>query len=622
MSTLSYRPDIDGLRAVAVLSVVLFHFDANYLSGGFLGVDIFFVISGFLITKIILREINESKFSFASFYVRRAKRILPPLFFVLLLSVGAAFVILLPYDFYKFGISLASVLTFASNMQYALRTGDYFSGDSSEWPLLHTWSLAVEEQYYFILPFMIFAIFRFIKQKLLWSFALVAALSFVLAESLSRSADYSSISYYLIFTRMGELLVGSILATLQLNYRLKTFSSEVLSIVSFIVIFVLLFFVNKHIPFPGFVALVLCVPVAIIINSENTLVNNALAVKPLVYVGLISYSLYLAHWPVLAFSRYIFTTSEGSYSFSFALQIILLFIMVFVALVSYYFIEKPLRSLKTKPLKVFLFYFVLPSLCLLGIALLIISTKGLPSRVSDSNIEAQFQYSHINKKECPSLINLGCQGGDPQATETIILYGNSHAEHYFALASNLAKEYKFKLRMYAAGGCSIASPSYKCRSVNESFEANKHLSDTILIAYRFDGLIRKPIAQNELASLIKRLTQAKKKVFVLAQPPLLFANPAKISNCKRLGFDCGENITISSSYPAYNELVKKIVDANGGIFVDPFQFLPDPMKTHDGSRFYYSDFDHLSVYGSRWLYDETHEQIGKIIFSDIQSTAE
>ena len=212
MSNISYRPDIDGLRALAVSSVIIFHIEANYLPGGFLGVDVFFVISGFLITKIILRELMEKNFSFKTFYTRRAKRLLPPLFFVLTLTLIAAYVILLPYDFYKFGISLLSVVTFISNIQYSLRTGDYFSGHASEWPLLHTWSLSVEEQFYLILPFLILFIFKIAKSKLLLIFTVIGLLSFTVAEILSRTETFSSFSYYFIMTRMGELLVGSVLA--------------------------------------------------------------------------------------------------------------------------------------------------------------------------------------------------------------------------------------------------------------------------------------------------------------------------------------------------------------------------------------------------------------------------
>ena len=158
MSSIKYQPHIDGLRAIAVLSVVIFHLEGSYLPGGFLGVDIFFVISGYLITSIIYKNKLNGNFSFSDFYVRRAKRILPPLFFVLFLTLIAGYILMLPYDFYKLGISSLSVITFLANIQYSLRTGDYFSGDSAEWPLLHTWSLSVEEQYYFVFPILLFTL--------------------------------------------------------------------------------------------------------------------------------------------------------------------------------------------------------------------------------------------------------------------------------------------------------------------------------------------------------------------------------------------------------------------------------------------------------------------------------
>ena len=152
IENLKYRKDVDGLRAIAVLAVLLFHLDPGYLNAGYLGVDIFFVISGYLITRIVYSEVIANKYTFTNFYVRRSKRILPPLYFMIVLTLIAGYVILLPLDFYKTGISILGAIFFASNMQFALRTGDYFSSDSSEWPMLHTWSLSVEEQYYFALP--------------------------------------------------------------------------------------------------------------------------------------------------------------------------------------------------------------------------------------------------------------------------------------------------------------------------------------------------------------------------------------------------------------------------------------------------------------------------------------
>jgi peptidoglycan/LPS O-acetylase OafA/YrhL len=161
---IKYLPHIDGMRAIAVISVLVFHLESSYLPGGFLGVDIFFVISGFLITKIIYNAKLENSFSYLQFYEKRIRRIIPALYTTLLLVFISAYFILLPYEYYKNAISMVGALLFVSNYQFSLRTGDYFSGNAEEWPLLHTWSLSVEEQYYFLIPILFIFLLK-IRQK-------------------------------------------------------------------------------------------------------------------------------------------------------------------------------------------------------------------------------------------------------------------------------------------------------------------------------------------------------------------------------------------------------------------------------------------------------------------------
>ena len=614
MSNISYRPDIDGLRALAVVSVIIFHIEASYLPGGFLGVDVFFVISGFLITKIILRELMEKNFSFKSFYTRRAKRLLPPLFFVLTLTAIAGFVILLPYDFYKFGISLLSVVTFISNLQYALRSGDYFSGDASEWPLLHTWSLAVEEQYYFILPFLILFIFKITKNHLLLIFGLIGLCSFTVAEIFSRTEGLSSISYYLIITRMGELLVGSVLAAAQLQKKVKYWESNLLTGVCFILIITLLITASKHYPFPGFIAMLLCVPVAILMNSKNTFVNKFLSLSPMVFIGLISYSLYLVHWPVLAFGRYLLNVNEARFTFTLPTQALLLLIIIVLSLVSYYIIEKPLRKIKLSQAKVFTFYFVLPTLVMVSFGGWILISKGVPSRMNTENVAAKLQFSHINKTVCPSLINLGCVGGSIEPEKTLILYGNSHAEHYFEFVSLASQNRGYQLELYGSGGCGLSTYSVKCNAVRDAFESAKDSVDKIIIALRWDNTFRNESTLEELDKLVSGLVLDGKSVFILGQPPILTVNPSKLANCRRLNVDCAAQISISNAYPEYNKSIRRIVQKMGAVFIDPYDFVTDKMSVGNGKVFYYSDFDHLSVYGARWLYNESKTEVEELIF--------
>lgn len=614
MSNISYRRDIDGLRALAVVSVIIFHIEASYLPGGFLGVDVFFVISGFLITKIILRELMEKNFSFKSFYTRRAKRLLPPLFFVLTLTVIAGFIILLPYDFYKFGISLLSVVAFISNIQYALRSGDYFSGDASEWPLLHTWSLAVEEQYYFILPFLILFIFKIVKNHLLLVFGLISLCSFTVAEIFSRTEWLNSFSYYLIITRMGELLVGSILAVAQVQNKVKYWESNLLAGSCFTLIITLFITANKHSPFPGFIAMLLCVPVAILINSKNTLVNKFLALGPMVFIGLISYSLYLVHWPVLAFWRYLLNVSDAPFTFTLPTQSLILLVIVVLSLVSYYVIEKPLRKIELNQGKVFTFYLVLPTLVMIFFGGWILLSKGVPSRMNTENVAAKLQFSHIDKTVCPSLINLGCVGGSIEPEKKLILYGDSHAEHYFEFVSLASKNRGYRMELYASGGCSLLSYSVKCNAVRDAFESAKESVDKIVIALRWDNTFKNELTLTELDKLISGLVRDGKSVFILGQPPILTVNPSKLANCKRLNLDCAAQMSISTAYPEYNKSIREIVQKTGAVFIDPYDFVADKESLGNGDVFYYSDFDHLSIYGARWLYNESEADVEELIF--------
>lgn len=594
---IGYRPDIDGLRAVAVLSVVIFHLEPNSITGGFLGVDIFFVISGFLITNFIYCERLEQNFTFANFYARRAKRILPPLFLLLSLVLIVGYFVSLPYDYYKIGISTLSVLVFASNMQYALRTGDYFSTDSSEWPLLHTWSLAVEEQYYFAFPITLFLLLKFFNHHKLLILVVLCLASFMLAEYMSRTSGLRSISYYLIITRFGELLVGSLLALLSVDGRLSRFQSNSLAIASLLIVVTLLYWVDDTTPFPGFIALAICLPIAVLIHSKHTIVNKFLANRLFVFTGLISYSLYLFHWPVLAYIRYVFNIHDDEYSIPFNIQIYAVTAIVFLSLGSFYFVEKPLRRLKLKPLAVAVYFFAIPTLLLGLLASYVVINKGIPDRLSTDTVKAELQYSHIDKNKCPDLVNIGCKGGRSDSNKKIVLYGNSHAEHYFEYVSILANEFNYEVELYSSGGCKISKEklSKKCQHVYESFENAKDSADIIFLAYRLDY---SAIGYEELLS---SLASEGHRVVVMAQPPLLNVNPSKISNCIRLGVFCGQEITFSDKYPRYNNVVRDMTKKHGAEYLDPYTFVSDYKKYRDGNILFYSDDDHLSVYGAQWL---------------------
>jgi len=609
MNSLKYRKDIDGLRAVAVLAVLLFHLDPGYLSAGYLGVDIFFVISGYLITRIVYTEVMERRYTFTNFYVRRSKRILPPLYFMAIVTLIAGYIILLPYDFFKTGISILGAILFASNMQFALRTGDYFSSDSSEWPMLHTWSLSVEEQYYFVLPIALIICIKFLKKINLVAILIVVALaSFALAEYMSGKSNLAGLSYYFLLTRMGELLIGSILAVIHARGTFEKSNSNIPVSVAVAILLATLLFFNKQLVFPGFSALLACVPIAIIIHSEGTWVNKALENKVVVWIGLLSYSLYLFHWPVLAFARYILNTTEGYLHLPLTVQAICLALIFGLSIFSYYAVEKPLRKSNMVGIKALVWYFVIPSAALALLAAGVVLQKGMPDRLSTDTIDTAYQFSHVNKNTCPSLVNLGCVGGDASSDKEILLYGNSHAEHHFELVSMLAKDNEMQVKMYASGGCSPTVDSAKCNSTKSAYtEEVQQGTDISIIAFRWDQNYENEEYLTAVDEIVKLAQANSKKVIVMAQPPLLTFSPAKIANCDRLGINCPKPETsVNDLYPGYNDAVKQRYTALGAEFFDPFESVSGTGQLYDGDKLLYSDTDHLSVYGGRWLY----EQIG------------
>ena len=603
MSSISYQPHIDGLRALAVISVFIFHLQGSYLPGGFLGVDIFFVISGYLITSIIYKQKLQNQFSFKTFYIRRCKRILPPLFLVLLFTFVIGYKLLLPYDFYKLAISMISVVTFSANIQYSLRSGDYFSGDSSEWPLLHTWSLAVEEQYYFIFPILLFFLMASFPKRLNLILIAVSVLSFAIAEYMSRTAGLQSYSYYLIITRMGELLVGSLLALLQAQGRIKRTNNSLLTAFALSGVLLLFFLVNEHATFPGFIALFLCLFTGILINSKSQISRIVFENKLVIFFGLISYSLYLFHWPVLAFARYILNIESDKIPLPIIVQISCVAVVFLLSIFSYYLIEQPLRRTTSNGKETAVFYFVIPSLVVLGLSTVSISTNGYPERLDNSSVKAKYQFNHIDKERCPSLVQLGCIGGNPDSSSVVMLYGNSHAEHYFDFIADVSQAFGYKTYLFAKGGCSLTSLGYSCGTVRKHFLETLEVeqAEVVVLAFRWDIETRKDHALSALKHLIEQSLMKSNRVVVLAQPPLLTVNPAKIANCARLELDCIQDVRFSKKYPTYNQIVRKAVIDVGGEFLDPFDYVEDrKMYTQDGMYYYY-DRDHLSLYGNKWL---------------------
>jgi peptidoglycan/LPS O-acetylase OafA/YrhL len=386
-STIGYRQDIDGLRAVAVLSVVFYHANLG-CSGGYVGVDVFFVISGYLITSLLLRDLRESRFSLLEFWERRMRRIFPALGVCVLTTLLGGFFLLLPDDLRKLGESSIAQSLLAANV-YFWRTTNYFGGPNTEKPLLHTWSLAVEEQFYVVFPILLLLIFstRFRKTVGLIGLTLLAFIgSLLLSAWWVESRPFAA--FFLLPSRAWELLCGVFVAILpaQAAPKLRT-AREVLSWVGLCGILLPVGLYNEYTAFPGFAALPSCLGTALIIwvnttipstqNASHSLVARILSMNWLTFVGKISYSLYLWHWPLIAYYSYWKIDRDSPIE-----RIAVVGLSFLASIASWRFVETPFRTRKICGSRRSVF---LMTLCSSAILLVLsgglVAFQGIPSRI-------------------------------------------------------------------------------------------------------------------------------------------------------------------------------------------------------------------------------------------------
>ncbi len=373
-----YRPDIDGLRAIAVLVVLFFHVSIPGFTGGFVGVDIFFVISGFLITSILLEDLESDRFSIITFYERRIRRIFPALFAMLAFTLLAAGYLFEPGAFRNFGKSLIATTLFCSDFFFWLQSG-YFDASSLQKPLLHTWSLAVEEQFYILFPLVLLLISRTPGGKFLQGVSVLLVLSF--AANLMGMMVSPSATFYLVHSRAWELLAGSILAMRVIPAPSGLWLGNLLATLGLGLIGFCVVGYSEATRFPGYNAIAPVLGACLILHGSvdrPALVNRVLSARPLVFVGLISYSLYLWHWPLVAFARYMtfrpFTVPEKAALVAASLG---------VSVLSWRFIEQPFRG-RPRLLPDRRRLFVMAGVVMVvasGIGEILYVTRGMPGRL-------------------------------------------------------------------------------------------------------------------------------------------------------------------------------------------------------------------------------------------------
>jgi len=386
-SKIAYRPEIDGLRAIAVISVIFYHAQIEFLSirfmkGGFFGVDIFFIISGYLITRIILFEIKNNNFSILKFYMRRARRILPMLYTIIIASIPFAWQKLLPFDFILYAKSIFASLFFGSNFFFYFSSIQYATESALLKPLLHTWSLGIEEQFYLIFPILTILCYKFFRQFYFFIITILFLLSLCFAQSIV--IQNPNFNFYLLFSRFWELAAGSMLAYRELNYNSskKTNRNYMFSILGLILIIWSILFFDNMTPHPSLYTVLPIIGTVLIVrfSTKNSLVTKLLSIKPLVFVGLISYSAYLWHYPIFAFSR------MGGPLIIYD-KIFLIILTIIFSIISFFFIEKPFRNPKKITNKVFLKLLFFFTVCIITFSFFIIKTDGFKNRIKNTIAE-------------------------------------------------------------------------------------------------------------------------------------------------------------------------------------------------------------------------------------------
>ena len=664
-----YRHDIDGLRAVAVLSVLLFHLDLGF-SGGYVGVDVFFVISGYLITGLILKAQAKDRFSLKQFWMRRIRRLVPAVTAMLLVVLLLGFAYLLPRDLDKLGEAAIAQILLVSNIYFA-NSFDYFAGPAELRPLLHTWSLAVEEQFYLLFPLLLVLCRRFTKRELAITFGVLAIASFIL--SIWCLATYPTSAFFILPTRAWELLLGALLVLMPVQVHSSSekttrlqFRNELISTLAAIALVITFFWYDKSTSFPGPAALLPCIATALLIyfNTRHTnhvlsddadvnplvgktAIGNLLSLNPLTYIGRISYSLYLWHWPIIVFLKY-----ENGLQLSTPLTVIALLASFLAAAVSYHWIETPFRSgriLKSQRRLILGTSFA--SMLLLGASIIYSETGGLANRwpadiqmlLETTNSRMSRQYStHLHtaaqEDKLPSL------GVKPSKTQpaTFLLWGDSHASSIAETCNRLAIEYDVSGYVATQANTIPILGVHRPRHF-ESIAWNndvmdfvkRHQIQHVLLASRWAGNIeihpsgltsflitddirapRTPATaqkalQRNLRTTVARLEQMGVQVWVLQQVPLQTRNPIHtlVSAINTGSTEVPRGVTLSTHRERQKNVnrILSSIHAKNYHLLDPTEYFYDDLETAiigiigERNVSYYRDSHHVTFAGSESL---------------------
>ena len=661
-----YRRDIDGLRAIAVLSVVLYHAFPSLLKGGYIGVDIFFVISGFLISSIIIKSLLSEKFSIIEFYIKRIKRIFPSLAIVFIFCIAFGYYTLTANEYHQLGTHIAAGAAFISNIVLWQESG-YFDTSSELKPLLHLWSLGIEEQFYLIWPLILYMGFR-LRANIQTVVSIIFTLS--LAFCIHKTFKDPTYAFYVPTSRFWELLAGAALAYitvqrkrtlariyLNLNRKLNPivfdkpvhYSRNTLkhftSLIGAALILTPLFLYSKTSLFPGFLALFPVLgAVLLILAGESAIFNNKILSKRLaVWFGLISYPLYLWHWPVIAFTNLLYT--PGSPISSRNSKILDILLSIFLAWLSYRLLEKPIRKKAHSAKKAFALFIII---LLLGLTGLYIRHKdGLPKRPAETlNLSATHSMV-LGEDKTHAQIGCGLTPAphfcfhDDRSTPIYAIWGDSKADALFWGLLHESEENKRWMIIGAPGTppVNLNAPDYSSNNKDISRELDYLISNkaikTVVITTAERALFQYPEGSTEeerhtrekalykdilssLNSNITRLQNSGKNVIITVDNPTLPTPPTCLKSIRKTSISWLNDVNLSGirascsittqqhfqDQKIYRELIEDLASHNKLVHIyDPTPLLCDmhngTCNTIENGHFMYAYSDHISDYSNR-----------------------
>lgn len=635
MNIMKYRSDIDGLRGFSILLVIFYHLDYSYFKNGFLGVDIFIVLSGFLVTNIILQKIYNNNFSYLKFLNNRARRLLPTLTLIFILTSFISYFTLSENIYNHFLKTIISSIIYSSNI-FLWNNTNYFSGSGEFNPLLHIWSLSLEEQFYFIWPVFLIILLKLTKKKF---FINLSIFFLIFCLSLTISIIYKSsllASFYLLPFRLYEFLIGSLISIFLLKFQIPNFKfKKIIPYVGLTLVSYSLLPINNYDYIPYYYALLPCLGIGLLIifNNQDGIINKIFCNKFLVYIGLISYTLYLFHWPIIVYNKYLLFEE-----ISFIQSIVLFILIIGISSFFYHIYEYPIRKkIYIKKDYYFLVIFIFINLFLLVLNFLILNNIILNKQVDiNKHFSNDGIYAGLNTNE-NYIYNYNIEN-----KSTISIIGDSHARQYIFPVLNLAKNLNINLKTNILDSC-ISLPNLitkmpiwadhnyvkKCNEFYKVFIKENYESEFIFISYRWNNLLQnsdyidKNIETQIQTSLLSFINSFKPdtKFIILGNVPgsnykwgfkECLLRKFKINKCEiKYDIEMGE-------FYEYNKIFEELEKKQERIFfINPYKVL---CKKNDcfnliDNKLIYSDHAHLTMFSSELLINKNKTRLTNFILN-------